>query len=99
MFISSPLVFIGSVNPVDINFEQSYCVPLLSVRHEEMSIHSRSNTRPKYENHKALFGELFVTYENINKGLLTGAEISERQLTEVPETHSSMDDVPKNLEL
>lgn len=69
-------------------------MPLLSVGHEEMSIHSRSNTRPKYENHKALFGELLVTYGNIKKGLLTGAEISERQLTVVPEAHSSMDDVP-----
>lgn len=69
MLISSLLVFIGSVNPVDINFEKSYCVPLLSVRHGETSIHSRSNTRPKYENHKALFGELLITYGNINKDL------------------------------
>lgn len=99
MFISSPLVSIGSVNPVDINFKKSYCAPLLSVRHEEMSTHSRSNTRPKYENHKALFGELLVTYGNINKGLLTVAKICERQLTVVPKAHSSMDEGPWNLEL
>lgn len=99
MFISSPLVSIGSVNPVDINFKKSYCAPLLSMRHEEMSTHSRSNTRPKYENYKALFGELLVTYGNINKGLLTVAKICERQLTVVPKAHSSMDEGPWNLEL